>query len=142
MKNFNEQIILVTGAAGNLGSAVVEAYLNANGTVVALDHRTGRLSGRFDSIESAGKVHLFEGVDLTDRQAVSALAKRVRDEVGLVNVIVNIVGGFAAGDPVHELPLKMFYQMIELNVSTFLNTSAGFIPHLQEQGGGKVITIG
>jgi len=142
MDRFDGKIILVTGAAGNLGSAVVEAYLREGGSVLALDHRTGRLVGRFDGIDSIGKVIPFEGVDLSDRQAVLDLAGQVRDQVGLVEVIVNTVGGFTAGDHVHELPLQTLHRMIELNVFTFLNTSAGFVPHLLEKGGGKVITIG
>jgi len=142
MFDFKGKIILVTGAAGNLGGAVVEEYLKANGTVVAIDHRTGRLDDQFESIDTSGRVHIFDGIDLTDRQAVMSLADDVRDEVGLVDIIVNTVGGFTAGDPVHELPIQTLQKMIDLNVKTLLNTSGGFVPHLVENQGGKIITIG
>ncbi|MFW5714079.1 MAG: SDR family NAD(P)-dependent oxidoreductase, partial [Brevefilum sp.] len=142
MFDYQGKIILVTGAAGNSGSAVVEAFLAAGGTVLALDHRMGRLPGRFDSIETQGIVHYFEGVDLTERQAVLDLGKRVREQIGLVDVIVNTVGGFTSGDPVYELNPETFQKMIDLNVKTMLNTSAAFVPHLLESGGGKIITLG
>lgn len=142
MFDFQGKNILVTGAAGNLGPAVVEAFLQAGGTVLALDHRTGRLRGSFDSTESNGIVHYFEGVDLTDRQAVLALGKRISDEVGLVDVVVNTVGGFTSGDPVYELEPATLQKMIDLNVNSFLNIAAGFVPQLIEKGSGKVITVG
>lgn len=142
MANYSEKVILVTGAAGNLGEAVVEAFLKADGSVVALDHRTGRLEGMFSSKDIGKKLHLYEGVDLTDRQAVLHLAKQVRDQVGRVDVVVNTVGSFNYGDPVYELEPETLQKMIDVNVKTFLNTSAGFVPHLLEKGQGKVITIG
>jgi len=142
MNDFQGKKILVTGAAGNLGPAVVEAFLQAGGTVIGLDHRKGRLNGSFDSIESKGIVHYFEGVDLTDRPAVLTLGSRVRDQVGMVDVVVNTVGGFTSGDPVYELEPETLQWMIELNVNSFLNIVAGFVPHLIEKGGGKVITVG
>jgi NAD(P)-dependent dehydrogenase (short-subunit alcohol dehydrogenase family) len=142
MINYSGKIVLVTGAAGNLGGAVAEAFLKAGGAVVGLDHRSGRLNGKYSSVDSEGKLYPFEGVDLTDRQAIITLAKRVRDQVGLVDVIVNTVGGFAYGDRVYELEQETLKKMFNLNVNTFLNTSAGFVPHLLERGGGKVITVG
>lgn len=142
MLAFDAKVILVSGAAGNLGQAVVEAFLKVNASVVALDHRSGRLEGQFDLINSNGKLHIFEGVDLMDRQAVLSLGNRVRDQAGLVDVIVNTVGGFTAGDPVHELKPETLQRMIDLNLKSFLNTSAAFVPHLRERGRGKVITVG
>ena len=142
MLDFDAKLILVTGAAGNLGQAVVNAFLKRNASVVALDHRTGRLEGQFDLRNSNGKLHFFEGVDLMDRQAVLSLGDRVRDQVGLVNVIVNTVGGFTAGDRVDELQPETLQRMIDLNLKSFLNTSAAFVPHLRAKGSGKVITVG
>lgn len=142
MLKFSGKNIVVTGAAGNLGGAVVKAFLNAGGSVIALDHRTGRLAEMFQTGGQAGEIFVFEGVDLMDRQSVIGLAERVRDAAGLVDVIVHTVGGFAAGDPVHELLPETLQKMMDLNVSTFLNAAAGFVPHMLQKGGGKVVTIG
>ncbi len=142
MEDFNGKTILVTGAAGNLGGSVVKAFLKSGGGVVGLDHGTGRLAGKFDSDSLAGTLYPFDGVNLTDRQAVLDLANQVRDQVGMVDIIVHTVGGFTAGDSVHTLPISTFQKMIDLNIATFLNTAAGFVPQMIEKGAGKVITIG
>jgi len=47
MKTFDGKIVIVTGAAGNLGSAVAKAFAEAGATVCCLDHRDDRC-GRED----------------------------------------------------------------------------------------------
>jgi len=139
---FKDRVIVVTGGAGNLGSAVVKAFLNAGGRVCALDHRRGRMKEMFTSIDAMGELKLFEGVDLTDREAMIELAENVLEQVGKVEILVNTVGGFAYGDPVYEMSSKTWYKMMDLNVKSFLNASAAFVPGMMKLGCGKIISIG
>lgn len=142
MYDFNQSVIVVTGAAGNLGSAVVKKFLNVNAIVCGLDHRSGRVEKIFAGSPHGGLLHCFDGVDLTDRENMVNLAKRIADEVGPVEVVVNTVGGFTAGERVHEISADTWHRMMDLNVQSFLNTSAAFIPSMLEEKRGKVITIG
>jgi len=141
MFDFSEDVIVVTGAAGNLGSAVVKRFLRQGGKVCALDHRRGRLEGLFADSTGEGQLHIYEGVDVTDRKALENLAGRISSEVGEVSVLVNTVGGFTMGERVHEISTTTWQRMMAINVHSFLNTSAVFVPGMLEQEHGKVISI-
>lgn len=141
MLDFRKVVIVVTGAAGNLGSAVVQGFLAQGGTVCALDHRRGRLEELFADSEGKGQLFIFEDVDVTDRKAMEKLSGRISSEVGTVSVLVNTVGGFTMGERVHEISSETWQRMMAINVHSFLNTSAVFVPGMLEQKYGKVISI-
>jgi NAD(P)-dependent dehydrogenase (short-subunit alcohol dehydrogenase family) len=142
MFDFEGKIIVVTGAAGNLGQAVVKGFLQSNGTVCGLDHRSGRLE-QFKSLkEGAASFYAFDEVDLTDKTKMLSLAERIKSEVGVVNMLVNTVGVFSMGEPVYGISEETWQRMMRMNVTSLLNAAAAFVPTMIETGGGKVITIG
>ncbi|MDF1520042.1 MAG: SDR family NAD(P)-dependent oxidoreductase [Brevefilum sp.] len=142
MFDFEGKIIVVTGAAGNLGQAVVKGFLHSNGTVCGLDHRSGRMDQFKSSKEGVGSFYAFDEVDLTDKANMLSLAEQIKSEVGDVNVLVNTVGGFSMGEPVYGISEETWQRMINMNVMSFLNAAEAFVPTMIESGGGKVITIG
>jgi len=142
MFDFSKNVVLVTGAAGNLGRAVVKSFLEADAVVCALDHRHGRLGGLHDFSDTSGELHLFENVDVTDRQSIMKLSEKVEVRVGKVDVLVNTVGGFTYGEMVHELSPETWEQMMLLNVWSFLNVTHAFVPGMLERQKGKVISVG
>jgi NAD(P)-dependent dehydrogenase (short-subunit alcohol dehydrogenase family) len=140
MFDFTNHVIVVTGAAGNLGRAVVDAFLAAGGTVCGLDHRQGRLAEMFSM--QAGNLHIYENVDLTDRVALIALGEQIQAEVGRVNVLVNTVGGFTMGERVDQISAETWDRMMNINVISLLNATAAFVPGMVAAGQGKVVTVG
>ena len=142
MEEFTDKIILVTGAAGNIGQAVVKAFINRGGTVCGLDHRSGRMDNLIRASQTSKLFFPYEKIDVTDREGMETLAERIHHEIGLVDVLVNTVGGFSYGELVHELSQETWQRMMNLNVQSFLSVSAAFVPHMLEKGRGKIITIG
>ncbi len=141
MFDFSNKVIVVTGAAGNLGAAVVKKFLQYNGSVCGLDHRKGRLASLIGSPGLDGAFHSYEEIDVTDRSQMLSLAEKIELEVGPVDVVINTVGGFTAGERVHELSADTWQKMLGLNIQSFLNTAAAFTPGMLERGQGKVVTI-
>jgi len=142
MFDFEDQLIVVTGAAGNLGSAVVQKFLERGGKVIGLDHGKERLESRFKSAFEEGKFILFEEIDVTNRERMLVLSQEIKKTKGYVDVLVNTVGGFAAGETVHEISSGTWQQMMDLNVQSLLVTAGVFIPAMLENGRGKVVSIG
>jgi NAD(P)-dependent dehydrogenase (short-subunit alcohol dehydrogenase family) len=142
MFDISKKIVFVTGGAGNLGRAVVDLFLQSGAEVCALDHRQGRLEEIFNLSNVSGKPHIFENTDVTDLEAMRKLAEKVSEEVGVVDVLVNTVGGFTSGEMVHEISPKTWDRMMALNVQSFMNVTHAFIPGMLENNSGKVVSVG
>jgi NAD(P)-dependent dehydrogenase (short-subunit alcohol dehydrogenase family) len=131
--------VLVTGATGGLGPAVVAAFLDDGWRVVATS-RSGRppqdLVGH-ERLESVA-TDLFEPADVAEAVTVAAA-----DRAGAsLKALVNLVGGYAIGGPVHETPVEQFERQLILNLRpTYLVTRA-VLPHLVDAGGGAIVCMG
>jgi NAD(P)-dependent dehydrogenase (short-subunit alcohol dehydrogenase family) len=84
--------VIVTGAAGALGHAVVEEFLAGGRAVVALD----RPSERLDALGERENVHAI-GVDLAAREAVQEAFTQVDALPVTPNALVGLAGGFTPG---------------------------------------------
>jgi NAD(P)-dependent dehydrogenase (short-subunit alcohol dehydrogenase family) len=130
--------VLVTGATGGLGPAVVAAFL-ADGWRVVATSRSGRppqdLVGH-DRLESVA-TDLFEPADVAEAVTVAA-----GDRAGApLRALVNLVGGYALGGLVDETPVEQFERQLTLNLRpTYLVTRA-MLPHLVEAGGGAIVCM-
>jgi NAD(P)-dependent dehydrogenase (short-subunit alcohol dehydrogenase family) len=124
--------IVITGASGGLGPAVVEAFLATGGTVfgVARSWKKGNAhnSTRFHVIEA--DVNTDEGCDA----AVEAAAP--------VSVLVHLVGAFAGGQPVAATDDSVFDQMINLNLRSAFRMIRAVLPGMLETGRGRILAIG
>jgi NAD(P)-dependent dehydrogenase (short-subunit alcohol dehydrogenase family) len=58
-----------------------------------------------------------------------------------VDVLVNTVGGFRAGTPLHETPLETFDFMMNLNARTVYIAARAVLPPMLARGYGKIISI-
>jgi NAD(P)-dependent dehydrogenase (short-subunit alcohol dehydrogenase family) len=114
---------------------VVEALLEGGWRVVVPIARAGDLEDR-DNLATVV-------ADLTDPDDVSrALRAAVAEESAPLKALVNLVGGFAAGQPVAETPLADFERMFALNLRpTYLMTQAA-LPRLRASGGGSIVCVG
>jgi NAD(P)-dependent dehydrogenase (short-subunit alcohol dehydrogenase family) len=130
-----ERTALVTGGAGGLGRAVVAALLADGWRVVV-------------PVEVAGELDVRPGLvtevaDLTDPgQVARIVATATAEPAAPLRAAVNLVGGFAADQPVADTPLAEFERMFTLNLRpTYLVTQA-VLPHLIAAGGGGIVCVG
>ena len=130
-----DRTALVTGGAGGLGRSVVEELIRGGWRVVVPLERAGDLDER-DGLTTVV-------ADLTDPDDVSrALRAAVAEEGAPLRALVNLVGGFAAGQPVAETPLPEFERLFALNLwPTYLMTQA-VLPRLAANGGGAIVCVG
>lgn len=142
MDSLKDQVVVVSGAAGALGRQVVRAFLKQGAMVCALDRGEGRLAKHAMSADTSGHLEIVEKMDLSLDDVVPTLIEQVHQEVGEVDILVNTVGGFTYGEPVHELSPETWQRMLSVNVTPFLNLSRAFVPDLIKKYKGKVITIG
>lgn len=137
--SFQGKIILITGASGNLGRALAEAF-RADGAKLAL------LASRAESLETAfpgehgGEMKI--AVDLADATAADAAVRRVEAELGPVHAVCATAGGFHMGETVGETAPEHWTRMMAINAATLVNTARAVVPGMTARGGGKIVTVG
>ena len=122
---------IITGGTGGLGRAVVGVFVAGGWRVVVLDARPAELDGA-EVVQA----------DLTDEGAVrDAVAAAAGDESAPLRAVVNLVGGFAADQPVADTPVEEFEAQFRLNLRpTYLVTQAA-LPALVAAGGGAIVCV-
>jgi len=140
MFDFNESVVIVTGASGNLGLAVSRAFHQAGARLVLVDRSAERLA-QLDPGPLSNGHHLAQGIDVNDPASVREMGEEVVRRLGRIDVLVNTVGGYQAGTPVHETPLDVWDRMMSLNARTAFIVSQAVVPQMLRQGSGKIINI-
>jgi NAD(P)-dependent dehydrogenase (short-subunit alcohol dehydrogenase family) len=97
-----------------------------------------------DEVRALGRRALPAVSDVTDADAVDALAQRVLDELGRVDIVVNNAGAARGDDrvPVVDLPVEQWRTVIDVNLNGTFYMSRTFGQHLVAQGdGGSIVNI-
>jgi NAD(P)-dependent dehydrogenase (short-subunit alcohol dehydrogenase family) len=91
--DLKDKVIVVTGATGILGHAFIKA-LSAHGAIVGVMGRNVKVAEeRVNELISSGGKAMALIADVQDREALEACCKRVMDEYGRIDGLVNAAGG-------------------------------------------------
>lgn len=142
MVDYTDKVVVITGATGNLGTAVVHAFEAQGVRLVLLDRKEGRLQETFPAISGMDKHLLVDRVEMTSKESVDDAISKAIEKHGQIDVLVNTVGGYRAGTPVHETPIETMEFLIDLNATTTFLSCQAAIPHMLKAGSGKIINIG
>ena len=126
MNRFDGLSVTVTGAAGALGTSVAQAFMDEGANVSGID-----------VVDAQTPFRLYQA-DLIDPQD----ARRVVAEIGRVDVLANIAGGFTMGDTVETTSDETWDFMYNLNARTVFNTVRAVVPQMIERQRGKIVNIG
>jgi NAD(P)-dependent dehydrogenase (short-subunit alcohol dehydrogenase family) len=135
------QVVVVTGASAGVGRACARAF-GARGDKVALLAR-GRdgLAGAARDVEQAGGQPLPVVVDVADADAVEAAATRIEDELGPIDVWVNIA--FASlFAPFHEIDAKEFTRTTEVTYLGFVYGTMSALRRMRARDHGAIVQVG
>lgn len=140
MTDLKGKVAIITGAAGNLGRAVAEAFAQAGARLVLVDRGTDRLARVYPQAKP-NEIMLANGVDLADPQQAQQLVREVQERFQRIDVLVNAVGGYAGGKTVHEDDLANWEKMFRINLHTTLNACRAVIPVYLRQGSGRIVNV-
>ena len=141
MFDFSHRVVIVTGAAGNLGRAVARAFQAAGARLVLVDRAADRLPRLFPELADSPHHFLATSVDLTDAEAVEAMVAEVMQRFGRIDVLINTAGGWRGGQAVHETELDTWSFLFDLNVRTAVIASRAVVPHMLAQGRGRIVNV-
>ena len=135
-------IALVTGATAGFGQAIAERYLAEGHKVIAAGRRQDRLEALKASLPADQQACLHTTIlDVTDKDAVFALAAQLPAAFAHVNVLVNNAGLALGLEPAHRAVLDDWEQMVDTNIKGLMYMTRAFLPGMVERGSGHVFNL-
>ncbi len=134
-----DDCIIVTGAAGNLGSVVAQTLVRQGAQVVCVDRAERAFDVTGDGIDP-DRILWITGQDISAKSAMDQVVAGAVARFGRVTGLVNTVGGFATGKVVTDA-LDQWDLMMTLNAKIALVTSAAVLPAMVAAGRGRIVHI-
>jgi NAD(P)-dependent dehydrogenase (short-subunit alcohol dehydrogenase family) len=129
------RVVIVTGAKGGLGNFVTDKFLKAGDTVIGA-------SRSIQASDFSNPNFVAVPTDFAHFDSVRNLADGVVQRFGRIDTLVHVIGGFAAGPPLHETDDKTWSQMQDQNLTAAFYITRAVIPHLRKAGTGRFIAVG
>ena len=141
MSSLKDKVVIITGAVGNLGHAVAKRVQAQGAKTILVDRSSDRLQKTYGELISSTQHWLAGDIDMTDPKSVNAMAAEAHQRFGRLDGLVNTVGGFRGGQPVHETDLSEWDFLYGINVRTALNACRAVIPYMLKAQSGRIVNI-
>ncbi|MFP3563122.1 glucose 1-dehydrogenase [Paraburkholderia sp. SIMBA_030] len=140
MKGLKNKVVVVTGGAGGIGTAICKRFAE-EGSIVALFDLNTESAGRVVAgIEAAGGKARAYRVDITDHEGVNAAVGQVEEELGPIEMLVNNAG-WDMGAFFLQTEKPFWDKVVAINLYGPLNMHHAVLKRMAERGRGKVVNI-
>jgi NAD(P)-dependent dehydrogenase (short-subunit alcohol dehydrogenase family) len=137
-----KKTVVITGAAGNLGQAVIRRFLQENYQVAAVTQpghpnqieTLRQLAGPSDQIR-------IQELDVAQEAQTRQFVDDLTATYPKINAAVLLVGGFAMGG-IAETDEALMDRMIGLNFKSAYLLARPLFLHMKEKGGGRIVLVG
>jgi len=133
-------VAVITGAAGNLGQATARKFHALNYQLALLDRSTESLKSLSEELGNE-RVSTY-AVDLINPESVQGVVKRICDDLGHIEVLANIAGGFTMGPLIQDTQNRDWDFMFDLNARSVFHMCREVLPvMLANQASGRIINV-
>lgn len=133
-------VVVITGASSGFGELAARRFAGAGSTVVLTARRLDRLHALAAEIVAKGGAASAVACDVGDVASLDALAARVRELHGGLDVLVNNAG-IPGGGRFDGLTAEQIEDVIRVNVLGVIQGTRAFLPMLLERGQAHVINV-
>ena len=126
--------VLVTGAGSGIGKALATAAGSRGARVAVVDVEPERSESAAAELRAGGADAVAYACDVSDAEAVDALAERVRQDLGGLDVLFNNAG-VGMGGPIDRISPADASWVVSVNLLGVINGVRAFSPLLREAAG-------
>lgn len=141
MFDLSNNTVVITGAVGQLGAALTRRFRAANAQLALVDRGEDRLKKAFPDLLDVPDYLLVDCADMMEEAAVKQAVKKTVNHFGKIDVLINTVGGFLAGQMLHETPLETWDSLLNLNARSVFIACQQVIPYMLDRGAGKIVNV-
>ena len=147
MRKKNNKVALVTGGTGGMGTAICERLYKDGYSVVAnyrnfttaMKWRDEAKKWKDDQLKMGIDVRIVQG-DVTNHQSTALMIKKIEDEIGSVDVLVNNAG-IARDATIRKMTPEQWYEVINTNLNSVFICSRSVVNQMIEKKWGRIICI-
>jgi NAD(P)-dependent dehydrogenase (short-subunit alcohol dehydrogenase family) len=136
-----DRVVVITGATGELGRVVSEHFAGTGARLALLARSEEAVATLASELPGGSERHAGFAVDLGDAAATAAAAAAVRDRLGPVAVLLQLVGGYAGGTPFVDGDEEEFRHLLDLNLWSTIHAIRAFLPDVIAAEHGRIVTV-
>jgi len=139
--SLEDKVVIITGGASGIGTSIVEQFLIQGSKLAFLDKEQDLGKNLVEKFNNFKHKPLFKHCDLTNIDSLKKTIKEIRDELGLISILVNN----AANDERHSIESvteDFWDDRMNVNLKHYFFAIQSVCKDMQELGDGKIVNIG
>jgi 2-deoxy-D-gluconate 3-dehydrogenase len=141
MFDLSGKVAVVTGGNGGIGLGMAMGLARAGATLAVVARNAEKSAKAVAELEALGGKAIAVEADVTDEAQVTAMADRIADELGRLDILINNAGTNIRKRP-EVLELSEWNTVLDTNITSAFLCSKACYPHMKRGGGGKILNNG
>ena len=142
MKQFNNKVVVVTGAASGMGREYALEFARLGALVAMTDVNEKALAETHSMVQKiTDKYTCCEVMNIASQEDVVAFAEKVKNKLGNAHVIINNAGIGGGGAPVWAQDMDQFQLTMNVNFFSVVSMTKAFLPQLLSNQEGAVVNV-
>ncbi|MBK6408111.1 MAG: SDR family oxidoreductase [Flavobacteriales bacterium] len=139
MKDLSGKVVMITGGASGIGKIMARLMLERQAKVVIWDIDQASIDKTISEFSNQGEVFGFK-VDVSNAEQVRETAARVKQEIGVVDVVINSAG-VVVGKLFHDHTVADIARTLNINVAGSMYVAKAFWDGMLAQNSGHICNI-
>src|ERR1041385_8347371 len=135
------RVAIVTGGNGGIGLVMARGLAAAGAAVIVAARNREKSDRAVAELTTLGARSAFMPLDAADPQSCRAMVAEAAERFGRLDILVNNAG-MSIRKPPESYAVEEWQRVLDTNLTGALVCCQAAYPHMQRQGGGKIINIG
>lgn len=135
------QVVVFTGAAGGIGSAIAEGMASAGAQIALCDINQEQLESVKNKITEAGGSATCHRLDVTDKENITACIEEIGGRYGKIDILVNCAG-INKREGFMDVSEETYDRIMNINLKGVFLVTQAVAPYMKKQQKGSIINIG
>lgn len=143
MSDLQGKTALITGSTSGIGKAIAEKLASHGANIILSGRRPARevRAQQKEMEKKYGIKTIYCRADMAKPKDIEMMFRRAAETIGSPDILVNNAGSQHIA-PVKEFPLEKWKNILDVHVTASFLAIKAALPHMEEQGWGRIINIG